>query len=110
LSAWLLAGSIARLLSTNMTLMLRPEVWRQMYSASGAGVYLPMGDPTITPRWLLMLTGGLFVGGLWMVYLGRPRDIYSGREELSGRRWRQGGCAVRSCVPGRWIVGGCGAA
>jgi len=69
LSAWVLAGFIARLLSSNMTLMLRPEAWRQMYSASGAGVYLPTGDPTLTPRWLLMLAGGLFVGGLWLVYL-----------------------------------------
>ena len=69
LSAWLLAGFIARLLSTNMTLMLRPEVWQQMYSASGAGAYLPTGDPTLTPRWLLMLAGGLFIGGLWLVYL-----------------------------------------
>jgi hypothetical protein len=69
LSAWLLAGSIARLLSTNMTLMLRPEVWREMYSASAMGVYLPTGDPTLTPRWLLMLAGGLFIGGLWLVYL-----------------------------------------
>ena len=69
LGAWVLAGFIARLLSTNMTLMLRPEVWRQMYSASAAGVYLPTGDPTLTPRWLLMLAGGLFIGGLWMVYL-----------------------------------------
>jgi len=41
LSAWLLAGSIAQLLSTNMTLMLRPEVWRGMYSASAMGAYLP---------------------------------------------------------------------
>lgn len=67
--AWLLAGSIGRLLSTNMTLMLRPEVWRDMYSASSAGAYLPTGDPTLTPRWLMMMAGGLFVGGLWMVYL-----------------------------------------
>jgi hypothetical protein len=69
LIAWLLAGSIARLLSTNMTLMLRPEVWRQMYSASAAGRFLPTGDPTLEARWLLMLAGGLFIGGLWMVYL-----------------------------------------
>ena len=69
LSAWVLAGFIARLLSSNMTLMLRPEVWRQMYSASAAGAFLPTGDPTLTPRWLLMLAGGLFIGGLWMVYL-----------------------------------------
>ena len=69
LSAWLIAGFIARLLSTNMTLMLRPEVWRDMYSSSSAGAYLPTGDPTLTPRWLLMMAGGLFIGGLWLVYL-----------------------------------------
>jgi hypothetical protein len=69
LIAWLLAVSVARLLSTNMTLMLRPEAWRDMYSASAMGAYLPTGDPTLTPRWLLMMAGGLFIGGLWMVYL-----------------------------------------
>jgi hypothetical protein len=69
LSAWLLTGFIARLLSTNMTLMLRPEVWRDMYSASAAGAYLPTGDPTLEPRWLTMMAGGLFIGGLWLVYL-----------------------------------------
>ncbi|MGD0894242.1 MAG: hypothetical protein ABR923_22205 [Terracidiphilus sp.] len=69
LGAWVLAGFIARLLSTNMTLMLRPEVWRDMYAASGAGAYLPAGDPTLEPRWLLMLAGGFFIGGLWLIYL-----------------------------------------
>ena len=69
LSAWVLAGYIARMLSTNMTLMLRPEVWRGMYSASAMGAYLPTGDPTLTPRWLLMMAGGIFIAGLWMVYL-----------------------------------------
>jgi hypothetical protein len=80
LSAWLLAGFIARLLSTNMTLMLRPEVWQQMYSASGAGAYLPTGDPTLTPRWLLMLAGGLFIGGLWLVYLS-GRSTFTAEEK-----------------------------
>lgn len=70
LAAWLLAGSVARLLSTNMTLMLRPEVWQQMYSASGAGAYLPSGDVTLSPRWWMMLCGGLAISGLWLVYLG----------------------------------------
>jgi len=69
LIAWLMAGGIARLLSTNMTLMLRPEVWRDMYSASAAGRFLPSGDPTLEPRWLLMMAGGLFIAGLWLVYL-----------------------------------------
>jgi len=69
LGAWVIAGFIARLLSTNMTLMLRPEAWQPMYSASAAGIYLPAGDPTTTPRWLLMLAGGFLIAGLWMIYL-----------------------------------------
>lgn len=69
LAAWLLAAGIARTLSTNMTLMLRPETWRGMYAASAMGRFLPTGDPTLTPRWLLMLCGGLFIAGLWLVYL-----------------------------------------
>src|SRR5258708_5359826 len=80
LSAWVIAGFIARLLSTDMTLMLRPEVWRQMYSSSAAGAYLPTGDPTTTPRWLLMLCGGLFIGGLWMVYLA-GRSTFTAEEK-----------------------------
>jgi hypothetical protein len=80
LSAWLLAGCIARLLSTNMTLMLRPEVWRKMYSASAMGAYLPTGDPTLTPRWLLMMAGGLFIGGLWLLYLA-GRSTFTAEEK-----------------------------
>lgn len=80
LSAWVLAGFIARLLSTNMTLMLRPEVWRDMYSASAMGAYLPTGDPTLTPRWLLMMAGGLFIGGLWLLYLA-GRSTFTAEEK-----------------------------
>lgn len=80
LVAWLLAGFVARLLSTNMTLMLRPEVWRNMYSASAAGRFLPTGDPTLTPRWLLMLAGGLFIGGLWLLYLS-ARSTFAADEK-----------------------------
>ena len=83
--AWLLAGCVARLLSTNMTLMLRPEVWREMYSASGAGVFLPPHDATLEPRWLMMMAGGLFVGGLWMVYLaGRSTFTPEEKSLLAG--------------------------
>jgi hypothetical protein len=80
LIAWLLAGSVARMLSTNMTLMLRPEVWRAMYSASAMGAYLPTGDPTLTPRWLLMLAGGLLIAGLWLVYLA-GRSTFTAEEK-----------------------------
>ena len=80
LLAWLLAGAVARLLSTNMTLMLRPEAWKQMYSASAMGVYLPTGDPTTEPRWLMMMAGGLFIGGLWMLYLS-ARSTFTAEEQ-----------------------------
>jgi hypothetical protein len=63
-----------------MTLMLRPEVWRDMYSASAMGAYLPTGDPTLTPRWLLMMAGGLFIGGLWLVYLA-GRSTFTAEEK-----------------------------
>lgn len=80
LAAWLLSGYIARMLSTNMTLMLRPEAWRDMYSASALGAYLPTSDPTLMPRWLMMMAGGLFVGGLWLVYLA-ARNTFAADEK-----------------------------
>jgi hypothetical protein len=85
LVAWLVAGSIAKIYSTNMTLMLRPEVWPSMYSASATGLILPTGDPTLVPRWLLMLAGGLFIGGLWMLYLaGRKTFTADEQKFLAG--------------------------
>ncbi len=81
LIAWLLAGGVARTLSTNMTLMLRPETWHGMYAASAMGSYPPTGDPTLTPRWLLMMAGGLLIGGLWLVYLA-GRSTFTADEKL----------------------------
>ncbi len=83
--SWLIAGSIAKILSTNMTLMLRPEVWQQMYSATAGGTHLPPHDPTTSPRWLFMLAGGLVFAGLWMVWLaGHKRIEMPVREYLAG--------------------------
>ena len=69
LLAWLLAGGIAKILVTNMTLMLRPEVWGEMYASTAAGTQLPPYDVSALPRWLFMLTGGFWVAGLWMIWL-----------------------------------------
>jgi hypothetical protein len=70
LIAWFVIGSIAHVYSTNMTLMLRPEVWQQMYSTSALGAHLPPADPTTIPRFLFILISGFVAAGLWMVYLG----------------------------------------
>ncbi len=105
LIAWLLAGGVARLLSTNMTLMLRPEAWRGMYSASAMGAYLPTGDPTLTPRWLMMMAGGLFIGGLWLVYLAAAARLRA--EEKKFVAGLGGKVAPRSSVWFIWLPG-CG--
>ena len=73
LLAWLLAGAIAKIYVTNMTLMLRPEVWGQMYATTATGTQLPPHDPTVFPRWLFMMAGGLWVSGIWMVWLAGRR-------------------------------------
>lgn len=106
LSAWLVAGGIARLLSTNMTLMLRPEVWRSMYSASAAGAYLPTGDPTLTPRWLLMLTGGFFIAGLWLLYLAGRRTFTSEEQRFTARL----GGLLAACFGALYLLAGLWAA
>lgn len=106
LSAWLLAGYIARMLSTNMTLMLRPEIWRDMYSASALGAYLPTGDPTLTPRWLMMMAGGLFIGGLWLIYLS-ARSTFTAEEKrfVSGIGGKlAAGFGVVYLIAGLWAV------
>jgi hypothetical protein len=75
LIAWIDIGAIAHVYSTNMTLMLRPEVWQSMYSASSLGTHLPPHDPTTIPRFLFMLSSGFVAAGLWMIYLGGRKSF-----------------------------------
>lgn len=71
----ILAVIISRIYSTNMTLMLHPSVWQEMYSKSAFGNHLPPFDATLTPRWIFMLVGGLAAGGLWMIWLAGKSTI-----------------------------------
>lgn len=68
-AAFVLAGLIAQIYSSNMTLMLRPEAWAAMYQSSPAGVHLPSGDPTMPWRLLTFFCGALLTAGLWMIWL-----------------------------------------
>jgi hypothetical protein len=106
LPAWLLAGCVARLLSTNMTLMLRPEVWQSMYSASAMGAYLPTGDPTLEPRWLMMMAGGFFIGGLWLLYLaGRSTFTAEAKSFMAGLGGKIAAvCGVVYLAAGLWAA------
>ena len=73
--AWSVIAAIAHIYSTNMTLMLRPEVWQSMYSASSLGAHLPTGDPTTIPRFLFILISGFVAAGMWMIYLGGRKSF-----------------------------------
>lgn len=88
LVGWILVIAIAKIYSTTMTLMLKPEVWNQMYAASPYGTHLPPADPTLLPRWLFMLTGGLVAGGLWMVWLSSSKNV---SDRISGYLSKLGG-------------------
>lgn len=76
LGAWVLAVIIARIYSTNMTLMLRPEVWNTLYQTSPIGMQLPLDDPTTTPRWLFILAGGFATAGVWLLWLAPSNKLF----------------------------------
>lgn len=64
------------MLSNNMTLMLRPDVWVQYFERSGG--FLNLGDATLYPRFLHFMLGALALGGLFVALLGqfRKRDEF----------------------------------
>jgi hypothetical protein len=75
LGALVLVASIGQILSFNMTLMLRPEVWQDMYAHSASGLQTPPHDPTTTPRLLFMLLGGLTLGGVGLVLTSLVKTV-----------------------------------
>ncbi|MBS1705825.1 MAG: hypothetical protein JST40_08120 [Armatimonadetes bacterium] len=88
LFAFLVVISIGHIYSMNMTLMLRPEVWNDMYSRNPQGLQGVTGDPTMMPRWLFVMFGGPLFGGLWaallsnMVYL--PDGVRTAMRKAGG--------------------------
>jgi hypothetical protein len=78
----ILAVSVAKIYVTNMTLMIRPEVWLELYRAHPRGTVLPPHDPTIIPRWLFMIVGALTVTGAGLVALAQRRIFCAARQAL----------------------------
>ncbi len=91
LAALLLAAEVALIYSSNMTLMLRPEAWMEMYRSSPGGTHLNTGDPTVLPRLALMLCGGVAAGGVGAMLLSRMPSV---SEEVAGFLRKAGGEAA----------------
>ncbi len=65
-----LVAKIALIYVNNMTLMLRPDAWLEMYRLSPLGAHLASGDPTIWPRWTYMVVASLMAAGVAVALTG----------------------------------------
>lgn len=102
LGVWLTAAMVGKILSLNMTLMLRPEVWSGLYAQGTLALSAFPHDPTLLPRWAFMILGGLVGGGAWMLWLGsRPSPEPALREYLS----RLGGYLLLVGIPIQLLAG-----
>ena len=61
------------MLTNNMTIMIRPEVWLD-YFEKGTG-FLNWSDPVLYPRFLHFMVGTLAIGGLFIAIFGQWKKI-----------------------------------
>ncbi len=77
---WAVGGSamfltiVAFLYTNNMTLMLTPATWKEVYVDSARGAFLNLGELTLIPRFLHFLIAAVAVGGLAVVVYGLAKQ------------------------------------
>jgi len=106
--AWFIAamaGLIALIYSTNMTLMLKPAELVAGYAAGTGGFALGLAERTLIPRYLHMLNGAVAVSGLTICLVGAVRRT----QDAPFSQWamRHGGLAcvwatVAGSIAGIW--------
>jgi hypothetical protein len=96
LAALLLALTIAFIYSNNMTLMLRPQVWADMYRHSPGGVQWNTSDPTLWPRWFFFVFGGFSAAGAALMLLAQRAHF---EDTLRTFLFRAGGAAMIVGLP-----------
>jgi len=67
----LLFVTIAFIYTNNVTLMLRPDRWGEIYFANPSGTNLNSGEPMLLSRYLHMVFGAVAIAGLFVAWLGR---------------------------------------
>jgi len=72
--SWMCIGLIGKILSVNMTLMMTPEVWTEIYKNSPSGIFCPPSDACILARWIFMIVGAIVATGLWSLWLGSKQN------------------------------------
>lgn len=106
LAALGVAGLIALIYASNMTLMIRPQVWVEMYRSNPWGLRLNGGDPTVWPRWLFMLAGGVGTCGAGLLLLSLvPTLTAAASATLRTGAWRLlAGGVVAQALCGCWVL------
>lgn len=64
---------VAYIYSNNMSLMLRPAGFREMFAADARGLHLNVADPALVPRYLHMLLGAVAVAAMIVALYGLAR-------------------------------------
>jgi hypothetical protein len=67
----LLFVTIAFIYTNNVTLMLRPDRWGEIYFTNPGGTNWNSGEPMLLARYLHMVLGAVAVAGLFAAWLGR---------------------------------------
>ena len=92
----------------NMSLMLRPERFVELYRADGRGLQLNLADPTLVPRYLHMVLGALAVAGAAIAlhgWVSRDRDPELGNWAMRhGANWCAGATALNLVVGFWWLL------
>lgn len=100
--------TIAFVYVNNMSLMLNPNRFVELYRADGRGLQLNLADPSLVPRYLHMVLGALAVAGLAIVAHGawvRARDEAFGTWAMRhGASWCAGATAINMIVGFWWLL------
>jgi hypothetical protein len=112
-AGWILALSVCILLAiafifvNNMTLMLRPERWLEMYRAHPNGWNLNLGDASVVPRYLHIVNGSIVLFSAILAHLGMRKmksDAVYGRWLVQRAALVFATCTGLQFLFGMWLL------
>ena len=117
-AAWISAGCflvIGFLFSNNMSLMTNADRWIEIFrqtNVAGAvtGLALNIGEPTLLPRWLMVLGMAVTTVGVYVVFDGahfsrRESDAYREFAPRYGLKVYSLGCILFGAMAGWYLLG-----